>query len=643
MRLPWVLVAALGCATPPSPPAEPERIDLFAEGDGGFHSYRIPSLLATPKGTLLAFAEARKNNKSDFGHIEVVVRRSADGGRTWGPVQVVARDGANAIQNPTAVVDRRTGTVWLALIRTPGTGYRSGKDLQAGSARMRRTWVTRSQDEGANWDPPRDITESVCRPDWRDCIPGPGIGIQTREGHLVIPAYHYPVGSTTGGSINAAIVSRDGGATWSLGGDTEVAMNESQVAELSDGSLLLNMRSYRGLGRRGTAVSRDGGMTWSKVVDDPALVEPVCQASLLRAGRALLFSNPANAKRGRSRMTVRASFDDGKTWPAARLLEAGPSAYSCLAVLADGDVGCLYERGRTSPAETITFARFPLSWVAEGRELPPPDDDAETARLLREQGAKVTESGGVVTGVEARDVSKWTDDDFKRLGRLSRLKTLSLSEGPTDAALALLSGLSELEYLQTNRSSATDDGMKALASLKKLKTLKLFHPGKEFTGRGFAYLAELPDLERLTVAGSLQFGDEGMAAVAKLGRLKEFRTWHAGQTIEGVKRLKELKALKSLTLGQRLAYKPPTTVSDETIAVLAELPSLESLQLEEARLSFGALRQLSGLKTLTLQGIDIPDADVERLRAELPKVDLRWTKPNETYQKRIRALFGAKP
>ncbi len=344
-----------------------QEIDLFSEGDRGFHSYRIPSLIVAPKGTILAFAEARKNDKSDFGHIETVLRRSVDGGRTWGPVQVVARDGENAIQNPTAVVDRTTGTVWLVLIRTAGTGFRNEKDLTAGSARMRRVWVTRSRDEGETWEKPRDITESVCKPEWRDCIPGPGVGIQTRDGRLVIPAYHYPVGTGTGGSLNAPLISGDHGETWTVGGDTEPAMNESQIAERADGSLLLNMRSYRGLGRRGTALSRDGGLTWSKVVDDPTLVEPVCQASLLRCERGWLFSNPANEKRGRSRLTVRLSPDEGATWPVSRLLHEGPSAYSCLAILPDRDIGCLYERGRKSPADVITFARFSLEWLTDGK------------------------------------------------------------------------------------------------------------------------------------------------------------------------------------------------------------------------------------------------------------------------------------
>lgn len=270
-------------------------------------------------------------------------------------------------------------------------------------------------------------------------------------------------------------------------------------------------------------------------------------------------------------------------------------------------------------------------------------DDAEVVQQLREKGVKVTESKGVATSAEVGDCSKWTDDDFKVLARLSHLKSLSFGPGLGDAHLPLLSGLAELESLQTNLALVTDDGLKGLAGFKSLKIVKFFHPGKAFSGRGLAALAEMPSLERLTVAGSLAFNDDGMAAVGRLTRLKEFRTWHAGQTLEGVKQLKNLPNLKSLTLGQRLAYKPPTTVSNETLDVLATLKSLETLQLEEARLSVDALaklRQLPDLKKLTLEGIDLPEADVERLRGDLPKVDLKWTKPNEVYQKRIDALFG---
>jgi hypothetical protein len=270
-------------------------------------------------------------------------------------------------------------------------------------------------------------------------------------------------------------------------------------------------------------------------------------------------------------------------------------------------------------------------------------DEAEVIRRLREKGVKVTESKGVAASAEVADCSKWTDDDFKLLAQLTRLKSLSFGPGLGDAHLPLLAGLSELDTLQTNLSLITDDGVKGLAGFKSLKIVKFFHPCKAFTGTGLAALAEMAALERLTVAGSLAFNDDGMAAVGKLTRLKEFRTWHAGQTLEGVKKLKGLTSLKHLTLGQRLAYKPPTTVADDTLDVLAELTSLETLQLEEARLKVDALAQLKRLpelKKLTLEGIDLAEADVEKLKGEMPKVEIKWTKPNDVYKKRINALFG---
>jgi hypothetical protein len=269
-------------------------------------------------------------------------------------------------------------------------------------------------------------------------------------------------------------------------------------------------------------------------------------------------------------------------------------------------------------------------------------DDEETAKLLKEKDCSIGLSKGVVTSVDIKDCSAWMDEDFRLLGRLSGLRNLSVGPGLTDHALSLLAELSELDTLQTNESRFSDEGLKALLPLRKLKILKFFHPGKTFTGTGLAHLAALP-LERLTVAGSLAFADEGMAAACTLVNLMELRTWHAGQTLEGVKKLKNLKNLKSLTLGQRLAYKPPTTLSDDTIQVLAEMKSLESLRLEEARLKFDALVQLKllpNLKSLTLEGIDLPETEVEKLRQALPAAKVQWTKPNETYMRRIVQLFG---
>ncbi|MCX6622808.1 MAG: sialidase family protein [Acidobacteria bacterium] len=344
------------------------QLDLFRRGDNGVNTYRIPSLITTPKGTILAFAEARYNNANDHGHIETVLRRSTDLGRTWSAIQVVARDGTHAVQNPTAVVDRSTGVVWLMLIRSDTEKYKDDRALAKAETQFRRVWVTHSADEGATWAKPTDITTSVCPTEYRECVPGPGVGIQLRGGRLVIPAYH---DVKSGGRYSDYIIySDDHGKNWRRGGGPEGNMDECQVVELLDGSLMLNMRSNRKLGRRAISISRDQGQTWSPAVDDPTLVEPVCQGSIIRYGvpggsrkAPLLFSNPAREKPDdRTHLTVRLSDDEGKTWRASRLVNEGSSAYSCLAVLPDGSIGCLYEGGSKNYMEQPKFARGPVCW-----------------------------------------------------------------------------------------------------------------------------------------------------------------------------------------------------------------------------------------------------------------------------------------
>lgn len=275
--------------------------------------------------------------------------------------------------------------------------------------------------------------------------------------------------------------------------------------------------------------------------------------------------------------------------------------------------------------------------------IPAYGDETAAIKMLESKGAMVVRSKGIVTAITLTDGSKLTDAEFRQIGALKNLKSLTLSKCLTDQTLAYLIPLEDLETLQTNLMEVTDDGVRQFAQLKKLRNLKLFHPPKTFTGTGLAALADMPNLEALTVAGSFSFGDPGMAAVAKLKKLQSLRIWHVGQTDEGLKNVKELKQLKHLTLGQRLTYKPPASPRDDTLSILAELGSLESLQLDEARLSANALAQLKNLphlKSLTLNGIDMKETEVERLRGELPKVAIKWTKPNETYLKRIGALFG---
>jgi len=362
-------LTSLSCA---SSNAEPVRQDdVFVSGEGDYHTYRIPAIVVTPKGTLLAFCEGRKGGQGDAGNIDLLLRRSKDGGATWGPVQVVWDDDANTIGNPCPVVDRNTHTIWLPVTRNLGADS-EGRVIAGTSKESRTVWMLKSEDEGETWSDPADITADVKAPDWTWYATGPGCGIQLMTGRLVVPCDHVVRGTKAHGSH--AIYSDDRGATWKRGAAIDDKVNECQVAERMDGTLILNMRSYHGKKCRAVATSKDGGGTWSALEHDTALVEPVCQAALVNAPPdtpacacdRMLFSNPASAKR--ERMTMRLSEDGGRTWTSGRVLHAGPAAYSALAVLKDGTACCLYERGEKSPYERITLARIAMKELKEAKE-----------------------------------------------------------------------------------------------------------------------------------------------------------------------------------------------------------------------------------------------------------------------------------
>ena len=360
-----VVWTALGGALSLGAAEEPTQAPVFVAGEGGYHTYRIPALIVSPKGTLLAFCEGRKKGRGDAGDIDLLLRRSFDGGKTWRPVQVIWDDADNTCGNPCPVVDAATGTIWLLLTHNLGTDTEA-MIVEGKSKGTRTVWVTHSSDNGATWARPVEITRDVKPKDWTWYATGPGVGIQTKSGRLVVPCDNKVAG--TKARQSHVIYSDDHGKSWKLGGVVGPDCNESQVVELADGTLMLNMRSYQANNRRLVARSKDGGLTWSKPVEDPALIEPVCQASILRypgEKGAILFSNPASTRR--EKMTVRLSRDEGQTWPIARELHAGPAAYSCLAVLPDGTVACLYERGEKNPYETITLARFSFNWLTEKR------------------------------------------------------------------------------------------------------------------------------------------------------------------------------------------------------------------------------------------------------------------------------------
>lgn len=332
--------------------------DVFVAGTEDYHTFRIPSVIVSAKGTLLAFCEGRKSNRSDTGNIDLVLRRSTDGGKTWGPLQIVWDDGPNTVGNPCPVVDRKTGTIWLPITRNLGSDKQS--DIVGGTSKgTREAWITKSTDDGLTWSKPIDITAQVKAPNARWFATGPGVGIQLRSGRLVIPCDF----SVAGKTVEYAFVmfSDDGGATWKPGGSTEENCGEAQVVELNDGTLLMNMRHVGGGKNRRTAISKDRGLTWGPVFDDQTLVDPGCQGSIVAsvvatpgARNRLYFSNPAALKR--ERLSLRFSDDDGRTWSAARVLHPGPAAYSCSVVLPDGSVAVLFECGESGAYQRLRFA-----------------------------------------------------------------------------------------------------------------------------------------------------------------------------------------------------------------------------------------------------------------------------------------------
>jgi len=349
--------------------AEPRQTDVFVSGQDGYHTYRIPSLIVTAKNTVLAFCEGRKAGSSDTGDIDLLMKRSTDGGCTWSKQQVVWDDGPNTCGNPCPVVDRQTGTIWLLMTHNLGID-RESQIVDRTSKGTRTVWLSKSTDDGRTWSRPVEITAMTKKPDWTWYATGPGAGIQLRTGRLVVPCDAIEGASKR--YFSHVIYSDDHGATWKLGGAAGPAVNECEVVELADGKLMLNMRNYDKRQRcRAVATSVDQGQTWSAVSHDATLIEPICQASIRRYSLAgpqsrnvLLFLNPAQTK-GRKAMTLRASYDEGKTWPVAKLVWAGPAAYSCLAVRGDGAILCLYERGDRHAYERITLAETTLKWLEQ--------------------------------------------------------------------------------------------------------------------------------------------------------------------------------------------------------------------------------------------------------------------------------------
>ena len=359
-----------------------EKNTVFAANTDGIRLYRIPGVVVTTKGTVLAYCEARKNNSSDWGEIEVHLRRSIDGGKTWELQKKIAHSGTRfegnptkkvdgkkeqTVNNPVAIINRQTGNIHFLYC-----------------VNYSRCFSMQSNDDGITWSKPVDITATFepfrSKYNWNVIATGPGHGIQLKNGRLVVPiwlAYGKPGEHKP--SAAATIFSDDQGKTWKAGdiplpNEGELGNpNETMITELSDGSVMLVNRNVSKSNRKLITTSPNGATNWTTPFFHPQLWEPICMASIVSHPSnpgTLIYSNPHTlaldaAKKEipkgsgkRENLSIKLSRDDGKTWPISKTLEVGPSAYSDLAVLSDGTIICLYE-GK----EVITLARFNLEWL----------------------------------------------------------------------------------------------------------------------------------------------------------------------------------------------------------------------------------------------------------------------------------------
>lgn len=356
--------------------AQQQEVTVFKSGTDGYKSFRIPAIVKTPNGELLAFAEGRVNGSGDFGNIQIVSKRSTDGGKTWGALQVVASNDTLQTGNAAPVVDRTDpaypkGRLFLFYNtgNAPENMVRKGKGL-------REVWYKTSTDNGLSWSAPVNITLQVHKPkqpqvnsaynfndDWRSYANTPGHAIQLAagkyKGRIYIaanhsagePQKHYADGRAFG------YYTDDHGKTFKLSDEVSFpGANENMAVELSGNKLMMNIRNQLGnIKQRIVAVSSNGGQTWDTTYFDAHLPDPVCQGSILNLGKSkgkaiIAVCNDADTLH-RDNLTLRVSFDEGKTWKQNYVIAKSPegykgdySAYSDLVAVDQKHIGVLYEK-----------------------------------------------------------------------------------------------------------------------------------------------------------------------------------------------------------------------------------------------------------------------------------------------------------
>lgn len=363
------------------------RTDIFERHADGYHTYRIPTMVVTDRGTVLLFCEGRKKSRRDHGDVDLLLKRSEDGGRTWSQQVLIHEEGGEApirVGNPCPIVERDGKTVHVLFTR-------------GGGGKGDCFFATTSKDDGKTWSPFQTASDNPTAKEYtKDSFltefggtkvhvgAGPVHGIQTKSGRLIAPSY---VGQTVDGKGqggSCTIYSDDNGKTWKAGGIIpsvpEFGHGECTILERSDGSLLMNMRigppNAYSFGYRAISESKDGGLTWSKPVVDKNLPCPACQGSILRLNdKEVLFLNPnVNYSGGfaiwsRRNLTLRLSKDDGKSWAAARILNKKLAGYSDIAVAKNGNILCVFENGVKDYCEKISIMEVTREWLLAGKEF----------------------------------------------------------------------------------------------------------------------------------------------------------------------------------------------------------------------------------------------------------------------------------
>lgn len=383
MKTASMLLLILQIVFPAIASEERPFVVIHRQGDNNCHTFRIPGIAVTNNGTLLAVYDMRYRSRRDLqGHMDIGLSRSVDGGETWEkprPIMDMGTFGGlpedqNGCSDPNILVDKTTGDIFVSAVWThgkPGTHQWSGKGSEPGLKlnQSSQFMVVRSSDDGRTWSMPENLTTKLKNPDWHLFAPAPGNGITMVDGTLVMPTAGR---DETGLPFSNLIWSKDHGKTWNRSIPARSDTTECAIAELSNGSLMLNMRDNRNrkdkskTNGRAVSVTTDLGGTWTvHSSDHHSLPEPVCMASLishkLKDGRTVLFFSNPNHKSKRRNMTVRMSLDDGKTWPKHVVLDRDGGAYSSLVMVNRDTLGILFESSRADLIfQTIGLGEFGL-------------------------------------------------------------------------------------------------------------------------------------------------------------------------------------------------------------------------------------------------------------------------------------------